>query len=212
MISPDRPPHRAVSAGRQVRYNADVVHGSSWLLGLALLAAACSVGDGVGEAKGAIDAPACGLSGAFDLDPDFFGAEFFEHGLTITLQRGGDYQVDSDGMLIDVPDIAEVNRHLGSSLPVRYEPDANLAALDEAVRVSLYLNETCSDDEEVGLVGVRGQVSFVTIGDGRIDEADPIEGSFSVDFAEPSGRGATGHLEGFFRFRYTRGRPAQRFP
>lgn len=173
---------------------------------------ACSVGDGVGEAKGTIDVPECELDGDYDLDPDFFGAEFFDDGLTITMQSGGDYQVKSDGLLFDVPDVGSADDRLGVPLPVRYDPDATLDEMEGAVRVSLYLNESCDRDHQVGLVGVSGDVTFVSIGHGSIDENDHVEGSFEIEFAEPAGHGASASLEGFFRFRYTRGRPAQRFP
>lgn len=178
----------------------------------ALAVAACSVGDGVGEARGTVHVPECGLDGEFDLSPDFFGAEFFDDGLTITLQHGGDYQVKSDGILLEVPDVGSADDQLGVPLPVAFQPDASLDELEGFVRASLYLNESCDRDEHVGLVGVGGDVTFVSIGHGSIDEADHVEGSFSIEFAEPAGHDATASLEGFFRFRYTRGRPAQRFP
>lgn len=186
---------------------------STSLLGaLCLGTFGCSVGDGVGEARGTIDVPACDLEGDFDLAPDFFGAEFFEDGLTITMQRGGDYQVKSDGILFEVPDVGDADDRLGVALPIRFDPDADLAELEDVVRASLYLNESCDKDQDVGLVGTAGQVTFVSIGNGSIDENDHVEGSFSIDFVEPAGHGGTASLEGFFRFRYTRGRPAQRFP
>lgn len=182
------------------------------LAGVLVVASACSVGDGVGEAKGTIDVPECGLEGNFDLDPDFFGAEFFDDGLTITMQDGGDYQVKSDGILFEVPDVRDADDRLGVPLPVRFDPDAPLSELEGVVRASLYLNDRCDKDEQVGLVGTNGQVTFVSIGEGAIDEADHVEGSFAIDFEEPAGHGGTASLQGFFRFRYTRGRPAQRFP
>jgi hypothetical protein len=177
-----------------------------------LLGVACSVGDGTGEAKGEIEAPECGLSGAFDLRPNYFGAERFGDDLTITIQHGGDYLGKSDGLLFDLPDVPEVDRHIGEPLPVRYDPDAALSDLDGAVRASLYLNETCDEDEHLGLVGVGGSLTMLSIGNGKIGEGDRIEGEFSLDLAEPSGEGATGWLDGRFSFRFTRGRPAQRFP
>ena len=182
------------------------------MVACSLLASACAVGDGVGEASGELHAPACNVAGPFDLDPDFFGAEFFEQGLTITMQRGGDYQVKSDGLLFDIADAHDANDRLGEPLPVRYLPDASLDELSGIVRVSLYLNETCDRDEHAGLVGVDGSVTIESIGNGTIDEADRVEGTFAIEFAEPAGHGATASLEGYFRFRYTRGRPAQRFP
>ena len=173
---------------------------------------ACSVGDGVGEAKGTIVAEECGLDGDFDLDPDYFAADSFEDRLLITVQRGGDYQVKSDGLLFDVPDMERVDEHLGEPLDVRYDPDATLEELQEFCRVALYLNETCDKDDPVGLACTVGSVTFTSIGGGDIDEGDRIDAEFAIDFEETSEREAAGHLEGFFRFRYTRGRPAQRFP
>lgn len=55
-------------------------------------------------------------------------------------------------------------------------------------------------------------MTFSSLGDGRIDEGDVIEGDFDLDLAEAQGDEGRAHLVGFFRFRYTRGRPAQRFP
>jgi hypothetical protein len=184
----------------------------SLLCALSLAASGCSVGDGVGEAHGTIHVPECRLDGEYDLDPDFFGAEFFEDGLSITMQHGGDYQVKSDGILFAVPDVRGADDRLGVALPIRFDPDATLAELEGVVRASLYLNESCDRDQHVGLVGTSGQVTFVSIGNGSIDEDDHVEGSFEIDFVEPAGHGGSASLEGFFRFRYTRGRPAQRFP
>lgn len=186
--------------------------GRALVLGVVAVIAACSVGDGVGEATGTISVPECDLEGDFDLGPDFFGAEFFEDGLTITMQESGDYQVKSDGLLFEVSDVRGADDRLGVPLPVVYDPDAELSELVGVVQASLYLNESCDRDAQVGLVGTSGQVTFVSIGEGTIDEDDHVEGSFEIGFEEPSGHGGTAQLEGFFRFRYTRGRPAQRFP
>lgn len=172
----------------------------------------CTVGDGSGSATGTVSLPACHMEGEFDLDPDFFGGERFEDTLSITLQRSGDYQVKSDGLVIVVPDIGHVDDHLGDPLQVGFEPDASLPEISDLIRASLYLNRSCAKDEDGGLVAVGGSVTFSSVGEGTIDEDDVIAGEFDLDLAEVQGGEGWAHLAGYFRFRYTRGRPAQRFP
>ena len=93
-------------------------------LGIALLAAllapACSLGQGQGAVaspKGdGLDIPDC-WSGPFDLHPDFFAAvpgvgpndvQPTSDALQIRIQNGGDLETFSDGLLIVIDDVAEV--------------------------------------------------------------------------------------------------------
>ena len=54
------------------------------------MSGACSVGVGTGEATGQVEAPACGMSGDYQLSPNFFVADAFENQLQLRIQRGGE--------------------------------------------------------------------------------------------------------------------------
>src|SRR5688572_4048769 len=81
---------------------------SAALLGLALGAAACSVGTGSGRVTSdRLFVDNC-WQGTFDLQPTFFGANPFNDTLTIRVQRGEqDIQV-SDGFTMLVNDVSGI--------------------------------------------------------------------------------------------------------
>jgi hypothetical protein len=176
--------------------------------------AGCSVGVGEGYADGFLTDPECGLAeDAYSLGPTFFGGEVLDVGdqFAIQVQRGGNLEGTSDGLRILVAGAADVsNGMLG--LPF------DLAAADPAVRMSLYLNETCPigfEHEPTRLSAVGGTIVFDSIYAPMVDDqALETSARFSaVRFVDPS-RPEERHaeLDGSFRFNFNRGRPAQRYP
>ncbi|MAQ17044.1 MAG: hypothetical protein CMN30_19905 [Sandaracinus sp.] len=183
--------------------------------GLFLFAtSACSVGVGEGEVTGTASVPACDLDGAFDLDVGFYAADPWEDQLTIRLQRGGDYAIDTDGVAITILDATTESMRLGT--PIALSPgDAS------PVTMTLYLNYTCPamrDDLPVFLEAVEGTLTFDALYAPEVDDTDrEIRGHFEdVRFTDtdPPADGQTREviLSGEFSFLFERGRPAQPFP
>ncbi len=183
------------------------------LIALSTLAAACSVGVGEGSACGVVNEPACELAATeYCLDPSFYGADLAPDGmLEIRVQRGGDLEGKSDGLILLVRDLDDVVRPLlGQAIP--------LGDAASPVMMSFYLNDTCKIDRgstPVTLLAKSGTITFSSIYSETSDEDDvEIAASFEsvhfTDDARPDERNAT--LSGNFKFLYNRGRPAQRFP
>lgn len=183
---------------------------------VAVATAGCAVGgDGEGAASGVVTVRGCGFDeDLYDLDPTFFGAQAFEDILNIQMQRGSDFQDRSDGVLFQVRDATMVRETLlDEPLPIEDRADA-------LVQMSVYLNDSCptdftGNDRPVMLPAIEGTITFSAIfapeadGDAREIEA-VFEGAVLEDPATPDERRAT--LDGFFRFVFNRGRPAQRYP
>lgn len=177
--------------------------------------AACSVGQGDGEIGGTVSIPDCDLDGEYQLEPDFFVAQALDDAVELRVQRGSDWEIYSDGMIIFVHDVARVrNEQLGLALPIG--PDETTG--EAQVEITFFLNETCRlelrrEDSLVALQGVGGTITFNDIYAPQVDE-DAVETRATLTgavFADPEPmRSAT--LSGRFSFLYNRGRPAQRFP
>ena len=182
--------------------------GSCFALGLAFVLG-CSVGVGTGEISGTVTAPQCGLDGEYSLNPDFYSARAFEEQLTIRIQKGGDFPLESDGISIVVLDASRETERLGTPIAFTGEPEAPVA-------MSFYLNDTCRPDEDelpVYLQAVAGSITFEQIYAPELDEGRrETAGTFSgVVFTD--GRGErVAVLDGEFRFLFERGRPGQPFP
>lgn len=195
---------------------------------LGCLALACSVGTGEGTITGAVFIEQCRLDEPdFDLRPSFFAAEFINdpelidpvdrlRRMNIRLQRGSGREADSDGLMIAIRDVNELES-TGLDVPIEVVDEANAL-----VELTLYLNQQCQAGLPRGrwtrsaiLPAVSGTIRFSAIyAPGLGDEDGEISASFDdiafVDPADPEGRHAT--LSGAFSFVYQRGRPAQRFP
>jgi hypothetical protein len=118
---------------------------------VALIASSCSLGEGSGSVTGTLDIPDC-WSGRFDLKPDFFAAVPFSDGVNMQLriQKGGDYETFSDGVLIQIDNINTVRSELGQPLQVDLPPSVKppgvpiqAVANPSIVHMSLYLQTTC---------------------------------------------------------------------
>lgn len=94
---------------------------------LALFLAACSLGEGRGEARGELNVPDC-WTGSFDLHPDFFAGIPYRSSLILKMQSGGDYATFSDSLSILVDDVRVIRGDnglpslLGTPLTVSLPP------------------------------------------------------------------------------------------
>ena len=193
-----------------------------------LAGAACSTGAGDGRVWGSLDLPGCGVEDDnYDMDVDFFAADYFDNTLQIRLQRGGKDQAFSDGLLIVVRDVVAVSEALGQPLLIELEPDVETyvaqgpdigypeTTWDSPARVTLYLNDTCPENH-LAFTDGAGEITFTRIY--LPDESKRIAGSFHLQFIdpreweEPGDVGSSAELRGEFEFNYTRGSPAQTFP
>ena len=178
-------------------------------LTLALASAmGCSVGVGTGEVSGSVVVSDCETSETFALNPTFFAADDFEEQLTIRIQRGGDFAIDSDGISIVVVDATSEKSRLGTPLTLD-------GTSGSPVSMSLYLNASCPstrDDIPVFLEATSGTITFDSLYAPEVSETQrECSGHFEdVTFEGPEGR--TASLSGSFRFLFERGRPAQPFP
>ncbi len=202
------------SASSLARFSRAGVAGSLALAGCAAMFAGCSTtGVGEGSANGLIWAPDCGLNARqYDLNPTFFVADPTEGRLEIRVQRGSDVQHRSDGLSIFVADAADVQQsQLGMAIQLTADPEP-------PVRFGVFFNETCPFDRDrraVHYVAVSGTILFRSIYAPDRDESErETRAEFTdVQFVDPTDaetRRAT--LSGEFRFLFSRGRPAQRFP
>ena len=181
---------------------------------MALSLAACSVGVGEGAVTGSVSIPGCGIDdGDYSLGPTFYGADAFEDQLTIRIQNGGDYPLESDGLSIVVLDATAERERLGTPITLT-------AADDAPVSMAFYLNDSCPsdrDDVPVFLQAVEGTITFDNIYAPEVDDDRSIAGHFEgVRFVGAESDTDDGQrealLDGEFRFLFERGRPAQPFP
>lgn len=199
------------------------------LLALSLLS--CSVGEGKGDvtsdrllAEGCFDGP-------YNLGPNFFASSPYRQTQTIRLQRSDDLVDNSDGLQILVTDTARIRNQLGQpfkvglppavrppGVPIQPDPDPPI------VQISLYLHETCHG-QNITLHAVQGTITFRHLFSGDLTENDAddrlSEAFFEVEVADPREQPADGgevpaekrsKLNGWFRFFFERGQPAQPFP
>ncbi len=184
-------------------------------VGLALFVfaqlAGCSVGHGTGEVWGDAGIDSCHLNGAYQLGATAFFAQSAEQVLRISVQRGSDLEVRSDGLAVLVEDAAYVKRNLlGQDIQV---PGDGAGRID----MTLYLNESCPPDRDktpVVLEAVSGTIRFLAIYAPEVSKHDVhIQAAFTdVRFEDPRTSGRWALLQGQFDFLYVRGSPAQRFP
>jgi hypothetical protein len=209
------------------------------IAGLALCVAACTTGQGEGSVRSdRLYVENC-WNGAFDLKPEFFGANpFRDEAILIRIQRDDDIQEVSDGVTVLVNDPALIRGNgddpglLGQDISVGLPPgvsppgvpvgDRGAAPL---VSLSLYLHDTCHVQNGT-LYSIGGSINFTSLFSGDINEAAAddrlTEADFSATFADPrdllEGTDAAADpnvvslVEGNFRFFFQRGQPAQPFP
>lgn len=203
----------------------------------ALLASACSVGDGEGEVRGRLMVAACDLQVPhYSMQPDFFAGDWHEGTYTVRIAQGGASGEFNDELVFLIDDTRYVAQHLNERLPVG-PPGIT------PVHATLRLSKSCGNREllqnvaNVSLSAMRGYIIFEAIyrGDPNADAAArrTTASSFSLALEDPrTVRDTAGtvtdrstvddrepivlarsraEIEGRFDFYFSRGRPAQRF-
>jgi len=188
----------------------------------------CSTGAGDGSVWGSVYLPDCDVVDmGYDMNVDFFAADYFDNTLQIRLQHTGADQVYSDGLVILVRDVGDTSSHLGQTRSIEVEPDLDnfLAEGPDAgypettpgspARATLYLNALCPGNRYAFTDGA-GRITFRSIY--VPDEQKRIAGEFELRFVDPrewespEDIGPHAELFGEFDFNFTRGSPAQTFP
>lgn len=205
----------------------------AWLVVAAASASSCSLGEGEGEVKSDRLVVGGCWTGPFDLGPDFFAAVPYRDTLQIRVQRGGDLEENSDGLLALVDDIGFVRAHLDEPIEVGLSPAVTAPGVPVTadpdppkVHLTLYLHESCHAQNSA-LYAVAGTITFHAIFNGDPNETNASEkltdAEFAdVTFADPRDLATPGsaeidpakasHVRGRFRFYFQRGQPGQPFP
>lgn len=197
---------------------------------LALPALACNVGEGEGWVRSDnLFIENC-WNGGFDLGPDFFAANPSpgSDSVTIRVQHGDNIEEVSDGLIVVVNELPTVRGMVGQEVEVGMPPGVSPPGVpivhdEDPPLVSLALSLHGSCHAENGTVySVAGNITFSSLysGDPYEDEADErlTEARFNATFADPRILAGTdvpataqSQVEGYFRFFYQRGQPAQPF-
>lgn len=201
------------------------------LVALAVAALGCSTAEGEGEVTSErLYVEDC-WNGPFNLDPTFFGANPYMDTQTIRIQRGDNLEEVSDGLIVLVKDVGKIrDEALGKPLTVGMPPGVSppgvpikLNPEPPLVHLSLYLHDTCHEQNGT-LYSTSGSITFDSLfsGDPNEESSDDrlTEARFAATFADPrhilpSGDidpERTSQVEGWFRFYFQRGQPAQPFP
>jgi hypothetical protein len=191
---------------------------------------ACNVGEGEGWVKSdQLFIEDC-WNGGFDLGPDFFAANASpgSESVTIRVQNGDNIEEVSDGLVVVVKELPKVRGMVGQDIEVGMPPGVSppgvpIEYVDEPPKVSLALSLHGSCHAQNGTVySVAGTINFTSLysGDPYEDEADErlTEARFTAIFADPRNlvgtdvpANAKSEVQGYFRFFYQRGQPAQPF-
>ncbi len=192
----------------------------------------CTVGEGSGQVHSdQLYVKGC-WSGAFDLSPDFFGANPDPgESLLIRVQRGDNVEDVSDGLMVAVTQLPDVRENLNmpqkvglprgvapSGVPVVYTDDP------PKVSLSLYLHNTCHQQNGT-IYSVDGFITFSSLFSGDLNEGSSenrlTEATFEAHFADPrelvdvtdpvEREALTSWVTGNFRFFFQRGQPSQPF-
>lgn len=208
-----------------------------WIRALPVGAAlACQVSCAVGRGEGQVQSDALFVygcqSGAYKMDPDFFGSSPFEDSQTLRISRGDSPQSNSDALLVALHSTDALLDALGEPVEVRLSSGSIPDGVEETylgtplVTMSLHLGETC-EEEVVSLQAISGTITFSQLHNGEPNEKKKdrlIDAEFDVLMADPRGvipdsATATGYshpeasrVTGWFRFYHRPGQPAQAFP
>ncbi|MCP4680497.1 MAG: hypothetical protein GY854_34445 [Deltaproteobacteria bacterium] len=203
-------------------------HTFALVLGWMLVASSCSTGAGDGRVWGSVDLPGCGIeTDNFDMDIDFFAADYYENTLRIRLQRSGQDPTFADGVLLIIRDVEEMAEADETEYPIHVEPDLDTfiqegpdagqptTASGSPAQVALYLNRTCPDSRFAFTHGAGTlQMESIYVP----NKQKRIAGSFHFEFIDhrywesAEDFGPYVNINGEFDFNYSRGKPAQTFP
>lgn len=204
-------------------------------LGLLALAG-CSVGEGTGEVRGPLHLEVCSVStDLFDLKPTFFGGDFHDGTLVIRVARGGETAEFSDEFTWRINDTGYVAAHLNERIPVgpagvapvqatfrpnaqcgriniaRYAPTVALEAMNGYVIFSSIYRGDPNADATLRATEVT-QFSIELRDPHVVRDTNPSRDPIGPAVREPRVLSdSTAEFEGWFRFYFVRGRPAQRF-
>ena len=210
---------------------------NAWLVrfaacALVLAPLGCTVGEGEGRVQSDnLYVNGC-WNGAFDLSPDFFGANPDQgESLIIRVQKGDNVEDVSDGLIVMVNDLQEVRAHVGedtpvgmprgvtpSGVPIVYNPDP------PKVSLVLYLHNTCHQQNGT-IYSISGSIRFASLFSGDLNEGSSenrlTDATFEASFADPreladapddaAKAKLTSTVTGNFRFFFQRGQPSQPF-
>jgi len=198
---------------------------------LVVLLSACTTGEGQGEVTSERLFVTDCWDGPFRLQPTFFGANP-SRGTTlfIQIQRGDDSVKVSDGLFVSISDLSAVREKRGEPVPVGLpagvEPSGTAVEPNgppALVSMALYLQSTCNLQNGT-LYSLEGQITFDSLFSGDPNELEAserlTEATFEAEFADPrlveesaaDGIDVVSRVNGWFRFFFQRGPPAQPFP
>jgi hypothetical protein len=198
---------------------------------IAGLPAACTVGEGEGWVRSDHLAVEGCWNGGFDLGPDFFAANPDKgQSLTIRVQRGDNAEDASDGLSVLVNNLEDVRAKVGQPLklgiPIGVAPSGVpiMEQTDPAeINLALYLHNTCHLLNST-VYSVSGTITFSSLFSGDPNESSSkdrlTEATFTASVADPrqlvgadaaTAQAATSTVNGYFRFFFQRGQPAQPF-
>jgi hypothetical protein len=203
----------------------------AWLsLGGALALGGCAVGEGEGRiTSDRLYVEDC-WNGPFDLRPTFFGANpYREESLFIRVQRGDNIEEESDGLAIVVNDLQDLRQQIEQPIPVGMPPGVSPPGVPivanpnpPKVSLTLYLHNTCHS-ENATVYSIDGNITFHSLFSGDPNETNAedrlTDAEFTATFADPrqlaTAEGDTepfkSQVDGYFRFYFQRGQPAQPF-
>jgi hypothetical protein len=196
------------------------------LVAPALLTLACGVGEGEGWVRSdKLFITQC-WNGPFDLGPDFFAANPspLSDSLIIRVQDGDNIEEMSDGLTVVVNRLPDVRGRVGSPIEVGLPPGVHPPGVPleydadpPEVSLALYLHGSCHGQNGT-VYSIAGNITFVSLysGDPNEGEADArlTEARFDAIFADPRNLqdpNEQSQVQGYFRFFYQRGQPAQPF-
>jgi len=204
-----------------------------WLAVTGTMAAACTQGAGEGSVSSKQLFIRDCWNGEFNLEPTFFGANPFSRNvMAIRVQRGDDNQEVSDGLSIMVNDVQTIrNTQLGQDLevglPAGVSPPGMPLKLNPNppnVSLALYLHDTCHP-QNGAIYSVAGKIRFTNLFSGDPNETNSDDrltfAEFTdIQFADPRDMSSdysyspnvVSKVEGWFKFYFQRGQPAQPFP
>jgi hypothetical protein len=196
------------------------------LVAPALFALACGVGEGEGWVRSDKLFIAHCWDGSFDLGPDFFAANPSQgsDSLIIRVQDGDNIEEMSDGLTVVVNRLSDVRGQVGSPIevglppgvhppgvPLEYDPDP------PEVSLAVYLHGSCHGQNGT-VYSIGGNITFTSLYSGDPNEGDTddrlTEARFDAIFADPRNLqdpNEQSRVQGYFRFFYQRGQPAQPF-